>query len=54
MQELPLIIRPEMAGDYAAIRQVNDLAFGQPNEGQLIEELHLIEQFIPELSLLRF
>jgi len=44
-------IRPENPDDYPAIKQVNDLAFGQPNEGLLVEELRSNPRFIPELSL---
>jgi putative acetyltransferase len=32
-------IRPERAGDIVAIRNVNDRAFGRPNEGGVIEQL---------------
>jgi len=46
-----LIIRPERENDYTKIREVNDLAFGQENEGRLIEKLRQTEKFIPELSL---
>jgi predicted N-acetyltransferase YhbS len=44
-------IRPEMIDDYASITEVNDLAFGQKNEGQLILRLRGTKKFIPELSL---
>jgi putative acetyltransferase len=44
-------IRPEHPDDYPAIKQVNDLAFGQPNEGKLVEELRRHPRFVPELSL---
>jgi putative acetyltransferase len=44
-------IRPEKPDDYPAIKRVNDLAFGQPNEGLLVEELRRNPRFIPELSL---
>lgn len=46
-----LIIRPERENDYSKIRGVNDLAFGQENEGRLIEKLRQTEKFIPKLSL---
>jgi putative acetyltransferase len=46
-----LIIRPEKEYDNPRIREVNDLAFGQENEGRLIEKLRQTENFIPELSL---
>ena len=44
-------IRPENTDDYPAIKRVNDLAFGQPNEGLLVEELRRNPRFVPELSL---
>lgn len=44
-------IRPETSSDYPAINKVNDLAFGQPNEGKLIENLRKNQKFVPELSL---
>ena len=44
-------IRSELPNDYAAIKTVNDLAFGQPNEGTLVEKLRLNPYFIKELSL---
>ena len=46
-----ITIRPEAADDYAAIREVNLLAFGQENEPRLVENLHRLPEFIPELSL---
>jgi predicted N-acetyltransferase YhbS len=46
-----LKIREETEYDYPKIREVNDLAFGQENEGRLIEKLRQTENFIPELSL---
>ncbi len=44
-------IRPEAPSDYSAIIEVSNLAFGQPNEGKLIEKLRKNPEFIPELSL---
>jgi putative acetyltransferase len=35
----PLVIRPERAGDEAAIRQILDEAFAGPVEGELVERL---------------
>lgn len=46
-----IIIRSERVGDEAAIGRVNDLAFGQPNEGRLIEALRRHKNFIGGLSL---
>src|SRR4030042_2066139 len=44
-------IRPETAQDYAAIHEVNALAFGQEVEPRLVEALRPLPEFIPELSL---
>jgi len=44
-------IRPENTEDYAAIREVTLLAFGQEKEAQLVEDLRRLSDFIPELSL---
>lgn len=46
-----LIIHPESPSEYPAINKVNDLSFGQPNEGKLIESLRKTPKFVPELSL---
>lgn len=46
-----LQIRPETVSDYQKITQVNNLAFGQPNEGKLVENLRKNPNFIPGLSL---
>ena len=32
-------IRPEEQGDYAAVRAVNELAFGQPEEANIVDKL---------------
>jgi putative acetyltransferase len=44
-------IRPETAEDYAAIREVNELAFGREVESRLVEALRRLPDFVPELSL---
>jgi putative acetyltransferase len=44
-------IHPETAEDYAAIHEVNALAFGREVEARLIEALRRMPDFIPELSL---
>jgi putative acetyltransferase len=44
-------IRQETAGDHQSITVVNNLGFGQENEGQLILRLRKTKKFIPELSL---
>lgn len=46
-----LTIQPETAKHYAAIREVNLLAFGGEDEPRLIENLRRSNDFIPELSL---
>jgi putative acetyltransferase len=39
MEKVMVVIREEQQGDIAAIREVNDRAFGQTQEGEIIEEL---------------
>jgi putative acetyltransferase len=46
-----ITIRPETTEDYAAIHEVNLLAFGQEIESRLVEALRESPDFIPELSL---
>jgi len=46
-----ITIRSEQKTDCDAIREVNDLAFGQKTEGILVESLRATPCFIPELSL---
>jgi len=46
-----ITIRPETKKDYLPIREINDLAFKQKNEGLLIEKLRETSDFISELSL---
>jgi putative acetyltransferase len=46
-----LAIRSETAADYAAIHEVNVLAFGRDNEARLVEVIRASAEFIPELSL---
>ena len=48
---LVINIRPETKNDCAAIRQVNDLAFGRPEEGRLVDNLRQLPEFDPRLSL---
>lgn len=45
------MIRSEQQIDYGDISKVNDLAFGQKNEGEMIINLRANKEFIPELSL---
>ncbi|RJP31134.1 MAG: N-acetyltransferase [Actinobacteria bacterium] len=44
-------IRPEAKGDYTEVGTVNDLAFGQPGEGAMVEALRYNPRFIRGLSL---
>jgi putative acetyltransferase len=46
-----IAIRLETADDYAAIREVNLLAFGGEDEARLVENLRRSPDFMPELSL---
>lgn len=45
-------IRSEKKQDYNKITEINNLAFGQKNEGKLIENLRKTDNFITELSLI--
>ncbi len=46
-----IIIRSETENDYGEITKINDLAFGQSEEGLLVEKLRLNPNFIKDLSL---
>ena len=46
-----MIIRPETAADQDAIRKINDEAFGDPLEAQLVDAIRVSDSFLPELSL---
>ncbi len=46
----PTVIRPERPAGYASIRQVNELAFRQPQEARLVEALRPAPGSDPELS----
>ncbi len=46
-----MLIRQEEPADYAVIDEVNDLAFGQPNEAKLIRRIRATDGFDPRLSL---
>ena len=47
-------IKAETLADFDSIRKINNQAFGQPQEAQLIESLRKLENYIPELSLIAF
>lgn len=44
-------IRPESKGDYKQISLINDMAFGQEEEGKLVDKLRKNRSFRKELSL---
>ena len=44
-------IRPETERDEPEITIVNDSAFGQEDEGRLVQKLRRTEAFLPDLSL---
>ena len=46
-----MIIRAETAGDHDAIRKINDEAFGETIEGELVAAIRASDRFVPELSL---
>lgn len=48
---MQIIIRQENNNDIAAVRHVNELAFGQDNEAKLVDALRKSDAFVPELSL---
>jgi putative acetyltransferase len=49
--QIPIKIRTEIPAGYPAITEINDLAFGQPGEGKLVENLRKNPKFSPALSL---
>jgi putative acetyltransferase len=51
MKRMNLNVRPETRKDNTKITEINDLAFGQKNEGTLVEKLRKTKRFIPGLSL---
>ena len=44
-------IRPENKNDISTISMINDMAFGQEDEGNLIAKLRKKKNFVKELSL---
>jgi putative acetyltransferase len=49
--QMNVIVRKEDINDYPEVKNVLDLAFGQGNEGKLVERLRNNPDFNPELSL---
>lgn len=48
---MDVLIRNERKNDYVEIRKINDLAFGQKNEGNMIEALRKTSDYNASLSL---
>jgi len=46
-----MIIRKESRDDFGCIHNIHRQAFGQDDEGELVERLRASDHFIPELSL---
>jgi putative acetyltransferase len=46
-----VIIRPETPADHEDIRRINDEAFGETIEGDLVDAIRASDRFVPELSL---
>jgi putative acetyltransferase len=44
-------VRPETPADRTAIREINEQAFGRPNEARLVDAIRSSPDFIPQLSL---
>jgi putative acetyltransferase len=44
-------VRQEVPADHRQVLEVNRLAFGRPEEAQLVEALRMSASFVPELSL---
>jgi putative acetyltransferase len=46
-----VIVRAETEADHADIRRINDEAFGETIEGDLVDAMRVSDRFVPELSL---
>jgi len=46
-----ITIRGELKEDHVRIKEINDQAFEQEDEGKLVNKLRENDQFVPELSL---
>jgi putative acetyltransferase len=46
-----VIVRAETAADHADIRRINDEAFGETIEGELVDAIRASDRFVPDLSL---
>jgi putative acetyltransferase len=45
------VLRPEVPEDFVAIANLHKLAFGRPNEAQLVDRIRKSDHYIPRLSL---
>jgi putative acetyltransferase len=50
-QRVTVVVRPERPADHAAIAEVVEAAFGQPNEVKLVELVRESDGYVPELAL---
>ena len=46
-----MIVRAETAADHADIRRINDEAFGETLESELVDAIRASGRFVPELSI---
>jgi len=46
-----MIIRAETKDDYSLVQTLNEIAFGQPDEAELVSKLRQNPDYLPELSL---
>ena len=46
-----MIVRAEAAADHADIRRINDEAFGETLESELVDAIRASDRFVPELSI---
>lgn len=48
---MDILIRTETTADHSVVSQLHALAFGQENEGKLVDLLRQDDSFVPELSI---
>lgn len=51
MQSSNLVVRPEASADAIGVRRVHELAFGQPDEATLVDDLRQDPSYVAELSI---